>query len=426
MEGDVGAILTLLLALLPLVALAAEARRQCRHRVRVDWKAHGGLLVDEGQFQKCYKMSYESFMALATKLDPYLRVDEKQSRNRTGVEPISPVNKLHMCLRWLGGGSYHDIRVTSGVSVSAFYASIHEVVDTIVDHPDLQLQFPSTIATQRYAAKQFENLSSSRVLKGCVVAIDGWLCPIRVPKKDEVSRVRSFFSGHYRRYGVNVQACCDHLSRFTAVACSSPGGTGDAVAFLKWRLSSVVSKFPAGLYVVADNAYTNTNQLLTPFPRPRISTTFHDSYNFHLSQLRIRIEMAFGLLVSKWRVFNAPMEIAFNRVSCTILAACILHNWCINRRLQEDIFYRVDNDEDLAEALDATVESSDASRDVTVATQDTSRYRQLYDSSDLLVDTDTYNSSEWIRGAVVDLLERDTILRPQLNQARRRRETQEQ
>ncbi|KAF4033836.1 hypothetical protein GN244_ATG14212 [Phytophthora infestans] len=117
MEGDLGAILTLLLALLPLVVLAAESRRQCRHR-----KAHGRLLVDEGQFQKCYKMSYESFMALATKLDPYLRVDEKQSRNRTGVEPISPVNKLHMCLRWLGGGSYHDIRVTSGVSVSAFYA----------------------------------------------------------------------------------------------------------------------------------------------------------------------------------------------------------------------------------------------------------------------------------------------------------------
>ncbi|EEY65167.1 uncharacterized protein PITG_16363 [Phytophthora infestans T30-4] len=50
------------------------------------------------------------------------RKTEIHVRNRTGVEPISPVNKLHMCLRWLGGGSYHDIRVTSGVSVSAFYA----------------------------------------------------------------------------------------------------------------------------------------------------------------------------------------------------------------------------------------------------------------------------------------------------------------
>ncbi|EGZ05951.1 hypothetical protein PHYSODRAFT_320040 [Phytophthora sojae] len=190
------------------------------------------------------------------------------------------------------GGSYHDIRSKSGVSVSAFFDCVHEVVEAIIAHPDLQLQLPTTLAAQRHAACGFKKFSTSRVIKGCVGAVDGWLCPIKVPKKKEVTRVRSFFSGHYRRYGVNVQACCDHLSRFTAVTCSS-------LAFLKWRLSAVVDTFPNELYLVGDNAYTNTNKLLTPFPRPRITTAYHDSLNFYLSQLRIRIEMAFGLLVCK-------------------------------------------------------------------------------------------------------------------------------
>lgn len=117
-------------------------------------------------------------------------------------------------------------------------------MDAIFAHPELQLKFPTTVQAQRHASKAFERLSNSRVMKGCVGAVDGWLCPIRVPQKKEVSRVRSFFSGHYQRYGVTVQACCDHLSRFTAVACSSPGGTGDAVAFLKWKLSRVVNELP--------------------------------------------------------------------------------------------------------------------------------------------------------------------------------------
>ncbi|ETM55567.1 hypothetical protein L914_01235, partial [Phytophthora nicotianae] len=145
------------------------------------------------------------------------------------------------------------IRTNSGVSVGAFYASIHQVVDALIAHPDLKLLFPTTLPQQRHAARAFKQLSGSQMMKGCVGAVDGWLCPIRVPRKKDVARVSSFFSGHYQRYGVNAQVCCDHFSRFTTVTCSSAGGTGDAVAFLKWRLSTVVNDLPDGLYVVGDS-----------------------------------------------------------------------------------------------------------------------------------------------------------------------------
>ncbi|KAF1779207.1 hypothetical protein GQ600_5885 [Phytophthora cactorum] len=54
-----------------------------------------------------------------------------------------------------------------------------------------------------------------------------------------------------------------------AVTCSSPGGTRDALAYVKWKLSSVV--YPNVIYVVGDNAYTNTNTFLTPFQDQNIN-----------------------------------------------------------------------------------------------------------------------------------------------------------
>ncbi|OWZ04056.1 hypothetical protein PHMEG_00024112 [Phytophthora megakarya] len=377
MEIQPPAIVVLTLLLVVVVVLPIDRRHKCFRRSRINWEEHAQLLVKEKQYQKCYKMSYTSFMALAAKLELYLSVNEKQSR-----------------------GSYHDIRSKRGVSVGAFYAAIHDVIDAIVVHLGLQLHFPTTVPAQRNAAKEFQRLRSSHVIKGCVGAVDGWLCPIRVPCKDEVARVRSFFSGHYQRYGVNVQACCDHLGRFTAVTCLSAGGTGDAVAYLKWKFSSVVDKLPNGL--------------------PKISTPAHDSYNYHLSQLRIRIEIAFGLL----RVFKSPLEIAFNRVPRPILAACILHNWCINRRLLEGRNYRVDEDEDLLDGLEeARVENPLSPNDGTVEPIYASRYRRLYESSDLDTDTANYNNSEWAREALVTLLESNSIMQPMHNRARRERET---
>jgi hypothetical protein len=40
-------------------------------------------------------------------------------------------------------------------------------------------------------------------------------------------------------------------------------------------------------------------------------------FNFHLSQLRIKIEQLFGLLVNKWRVFKKPPEfVQFWNAAC--------------------------------------------------------------------------------------------------------------
>ena len=77
----------------------------------------------------------------------------------------------------------------------------------------------------------FTSLSTNGILSGCIGTIDGWLCPMKAPSKNEVANVKSFFSGHYHRYGVNVQACWDHLCRFTAFGVKWSGGTNDVLTF---------------------------------------------------------------------------------------------------------------------------------------------------------------------------------------------------
>ncbi|KAG6945073.1 hypothetical protein JG688_00016752 [Phytophthora aleatoria] len=65
-------------------------RRRCQERDRLERQSYVQLFADKGEFRK---MSYRSFMALAAKFEPYLRVNEHQSCNRTGTKPITPTTR---------------------------------------------------------------------------------------------------------------------------------------------------------------------------------------------------------------------------------------------------------------------------------------------------------------------------------------------
>ncbi|KAF4045778.1 hypothetical protein GN244_ATG01823 [Phytophthora infestans] len=82
------------LQLVALYLVSCDERRLCLERCRLNWKHHSQLLLNEGQFRQYYRMSFRSFEKLVRMLGPSLRVDEAQSRRRTGTEPLSSVNKI--------------------------------------------------------------------------------------------------------------------------------------------------------------------------------------------------------------------------------------------------------------------------------------------------------------------------------------------
>jgi hypothetical protein len=70
--------------------------------------------------------------------------------------------------------------------------------------------------------------------------------------------------------------------------------------------------------------------MLTPFTGGHRNDPTKDAYNFFLSQMRIRIEMSFGLLTNKWRILQTPMQTSLQFSSEIVMACGRLHNYCID------------------------------------------------------------------------------------------------
>jgi len=248
------------------VVVFKRRRRPSHVPTRLDWIAHVKRLLKEGQFQHMYRMSHISFCKLLHLLLSYLKVNQHQGcRHRCGMCYISPELILHCLIRYMAGGSHHDIHVLFGLPKSSFFYCLHRAIDAINICPELDITFPMDSAGLKRLALGFTGKSSFGVIDGCVGELDGWLCRIKVPLGKDTSNISSYFSGHYQCYGVNVQAVCNSMCRFTYMSCRSPGGTGDSRAFHGTALSYFLHEIPQGFYLLGDSAYTLSSSLLVPY-----------------------------------------------------------------------------------------------------------------------------------------------------------------
>jgi hypothetical protein len=300
-------------------------------RDRLEWLQHVDELNREGgdKFKRLYRMNYASFTRLVEIIRPMVEVDKEMSYIRTSKGSILPEIMSHCLLRWLSGGEYLDIRLGAGISVPSFYRCIHKCMDAILAADELSFSFPSGEQIDT-AAREFDAISSNRAIKGCVACVDGYLLRIQVPSATETGNVKAYFSGHYQTYGINVQAACDHRCRFVYVCIAAPGGANDITAFRKSSLSSTVQNLPLGKFIIGDNAYVCSEHLLTPFSGDEKKDPRKDAYNFYLSQLRIRIEQAFGLMTTKWRILRKPLLVKLENAGKVFMCISRLHNFCIN------------------------------------------------------------------------------------------------
>ena len=125
---------------------------------------------------------------------------------------------------------------------------------------------------------------------------------------------------------------------FLAVA--SPGKSSDQAAIEQKTTATALEDLLFQSHLVGDAAYTLTDKCLTPFTGSQRLNPSKDTYNLFLSQVRIRIEMAFGLLTTKLQMLKKTLT-AFLQVSVKVLEVISrLHNFCIDMRscdLSDDI-----------------------------------------------------------------------------------------
>lgn len=95
---------------------------------------------------------------------------------------------------------------------------------------------------------------------------------------------------------------------------------------------------PPRTYILGDGGYANNNWLLAPYKDNGHLTNIQNHYNYKHSATRIKIEQAFGLLKSRWRILRNPIEVDVEIVPHIVTCCCILHNICEERKELIDQF----------------------------------------------------------------------------------------
>lgn len=170
-------------------------------------------------------------------------------------------------------------------------------------------------------------------MSGVVGAADGLFLRTKAPSSTQTLKQIAYYSGQKKGYGYNVQAVATAKYRFSGLSVMNPGATNDYSAWIRSSLWDATQCLPPGYYIVGDAAYPLSDQLLTPYPGRNLEEEF-DVFNFHLSQLRIKVEQAFGILVGTWGIFWRPLAVQFEGRADLITAVFHLHNFLRDEGVQ--------------------------------------------------------------------------------------------
>lgn len=238
-------------------------------------------------------MSKASFKELARKVKPhYYKHKDANGKNKKRRSDIVPLEiALSMTLRWLAGGSYMDIVDIHGVCETTFYATKEIVMFALVNALQKEVSWPKTEAERAKVSKRFAE-NSGGVIQGCLSALDGIAIEVREPTAEECGGNPSAYKNRKGFFAVLIQATCNADCEFTFFDASFQGSCHDSTAFDSTSLALNIGNLVPGTYwIAADDAYTCSEHVVTPFPGKHGSGTMEDAFNFwHSGAQRIYIE----------------------------------------------------------------------------------------------------------------------------------------
>ena len=336
----------------------SKSRTRHRRTVRAIYDCLGGYY-----FRRAYRMMFQSFCKLHEKIKEGIEAAHKEMlkkrrrqhrklrRNKPGdgrgskpnLPPI-PNGTIHTsvrracALRYFAGGSPVDIMVQYGISYTEVIDSdsVWYVVEATNKVEEWFISYPSSRDEQLRIANEFKSKSAVE-FDVCAGTIDGVLIWIHKPTIAEAKRAAvdqlKLFCGRKHKYGLNCQVVCDARGRFLDISITYGGASSDLLAFENSELFERLQNqnlLHDGLVLFGDNAYLNSPFMATPYTN--VSSGPKDNYNFYHSQLRIRIECAFGMLVQRWGILRMamPKGISIKKTITMVNALAKLHNFCIN------------------------------------------------------------------------------------------------
>ena len=304
------------------------------------------------------------------------------------------------------GGSVLDNRRLLGLGRTAAYSAVDDFIDAVNVAPELDICFPTSAEEWNSVREGWKSRSSlPHIYHGCVSAMDGFFASSTKPMEKETGNIIAYYSGHYESYGLNCQAAIKDDLQYMFFAVVSPGSTNDNVSYPRAvDLKEVIDNLPLGLFFIGDAAYTLSERLLVPYTGQDRQDPYQDSFNYHLSQLRIRVEMAFGYMVNKFRILNRKLECSLEKNTAILMACARLHNFIIKHdqpfaKSKWTTRSDEDNDSDEEEFFEIKARKG--------APLGMSYLPQIPDDT-----FDTHQGVSFTRQAIVDQLKEGSIKRP--------------
>lgn len=125
-------------------------------------------------------------------------------------------------------------------------------------------------------------------------------------------------------------AIADHYYCYSYIDIGANGSASDGGVF---KNSSIYRPLDDGLlpvavdgFIVSDAAYPLKTYLLKPYPGSQLSTS-KKIFNYRISRAKRILENAFGILVSRFRVYEKAIPTCLNTTDAIVCASCALHNW---------------------------------------------------------------------------------------------------
>ena len=293
--------------------------------------------TNDGDFYETYRMNRQSFYRLLAKVSQvpnFVQYGSDMCR-RHDLEPLDDEIKLAIALHVLSGSTrIIDVARIYGRSKSCIQKWFFVMLPIIVTALPLPINLEACAANDtklKELADDFKGNSEVGIDR-CIGAIDGCAVRIRQPLLVDVPNPSNYFN-RKGFHALNLQAMCNASRRFTWYCCKSAGSTHDSTAIVTTALFERLKDgflTESGYFIVGVDAYALEEFIIVPFAGKQVEY-YKDNFNYFISQLRINIECAFGMLVNKWRILTTALPYTMNSNMMVIRACLLLHNFCIDK-----------------------------------------------------------------------------------------------
>ncbi|KAK4882779.1 hypothetical protein RN001_006098 [Aquatica leii] len=255
------------------------------------------------------------------------------------LDNITPLSNIGSILQLVNVLLQHLIDLELALIILS--AIIEETLDLIYTSlSNIYLKFPTKNVWLRIA----DEFREKRYFPNCIGALDGKHIRIKKPKHSG-----SLYFNYKGYYSVVLIFLVDANYNLTVINIGNYGRSSDGGIFYNSRFGQLLNSgelnlpekvpldhntVPLPFVIIADEAFRLSENLLKPFPRRDLNYQ-KKIFSYRLSHARQMVECTFGILVSKFRIFETSISIAPEKVDTIIKTACLLHN-IIRQRDQLD------------------------------------------------------------------------------------------